>query len=1003
MKYQVSYVRDGKIAEKTFPSIEEAVSAYDKIGKADRRLPRKVAAISENGGEVILAEHNWYSSQTGRTAEAEEAFMVNAKAALTEAAIRPDRILSILSIGQETLKRAVRANEVTKLTSLPGIGTITAQKAFAALWPLCRRASAKITGSYELPRVLLTLPDTNGNCFKIDSIKKTLSVLERKALELGGANALIECVSLLPKINGKTKEQRKAALQVWDETCKNGLMLGRDVYVFLGHGTNAAKACKSIWVKKEIYTQMRAFMLAGTDPGWETTTAKKLAYLTGLQLVASESTGMPFQPEDFAFFPSVFTNTKGKFVKIGADGSRTELPAGHEERTIRSDGYFCIDIDNSMQKVFVQRLVERGMSKRAAEERVGAFCADTATASCRCSGVAFKGCGSKRFAAHKFLSANGITKTPDGRDVSKISVFCDETTLKTKIGGKGAAYPDFKAWADAVRSKMSLGVCVKSHTMTPKPVPYQVTQCLTEATEEQVEQMASPTIEAVNEVCKASSAYKLLGSELGHVASIFPGIMAKASISTAASKKAEKLRKQAFSGKLLNGSYYSFLLPDEVLVFQGWFGLEPTGCLEPGEFNVPGLELGDTVFWRNPILHPSSVKLMKNVDVKEEFKKFFKSSTFDVMLNGKDTTTIDIAADYDGDHGSVSQLKPLIDAVKLNKLKWDYTVIWDTPKTPKQTVSREDEINYIRGLTDGNELGLTVYHLNALLNRIVENKDKSREIVPVSHHGVDFACFAGNVLVDASKHGGMEVNRPKEFNKSASMVQPLAVQYRKTVNGNFTNEEKKEKCQALIGEGQAASHPAGTLDKLFSVYAKKMYAGDFINDVEDDFDFHKLMFNPEEGVRGLSGLITFGKQSFVKLEGETIRPDQGCFNAIANRFAAIERSRLKIDSNREKMDKTYRKDFRVNALAEIEAFANAAGRTLEDAYDVITLRLFGSRTNRNDKYAFLSDRLWKAYWTVFGGMAERAAMRWEKSGSFDGDNVMDIDEDENDQDDIVEE
>ena len=1000
MTYLVSYIRDGKVAEKVFPTAEEAVKAYEKIGKADRRLPRKASVVNDNGSEVVLSENNWYSSQQGRAAEAEETFKANAKVALTEAGIRPDRIDKILSVNVEALKRAVRANEAEALMALPGIGKATVQKAFAALWPLCRKVSAKVIGSYELPRVSLQLPDSNGNCFKVDTIKKTLSGLERKALELGGPNAIIECVSLLAADN-KMKEQRKVALQVWDQTCKKGLMLGNNIYTFLGHGTNAAKMCKTIWVKKEIYAQMREFMLAGTDPEWETTTAKKLAYLSGLQLVATESTGMPFQPEDFYFFPSVFSNTKGKFVKVGADGSRTELPADHEERIIRSDGYFCIDIDESMKSIFVQRLIAKGMSKRAAEERVGAFCADTATASYRCAGVAFKGCGSKRFRAHKFLAANGITKTPDGRDVAKISVFCDETTLKTKIGGKGAAYPTFGAWADAVRERLNLGVCVKTHAMVPKPVPYQVTQCITEATEEQVEKMAEPTIQFIKEASKASAAYKLLGSELGHVASIFPGIMAKASINMAANKKVEKLRKQAFSGKLLNGSYYSFLLPDEVLVFQGWFGLPMTGCLEAGEFNMSSIELGETVMWRNPILHPGSVKVMKNVKIKEEFRQFFKAETGDIMLNGKDASTVDFAADFDGDHGSVSQLEPLVDAVKLNAAKWDYTVIWDTPKTPKKTVSREDEIDYVKGLTDGNELGLTVFHLNALLNRIVENKDKSREIIPVSHHGVDFACFAGNVLVDASKHGGMEVKRPKEFNKSGSMVQPLAVQYRKTVNGDFTDEEKAEKCQALINEGKAVSHPAGTLDKLFSVYAKKMYTGELINDVQDDFDFHNLMFDPEEGLRGLTGLISFGKQTFVKVDGETIRPDQGCFNAIANRLAALERQKLKAESYKDKTDKSYRKDFRVNALAEIEAFANAAGKTLEDAYDVITLRLFGSRTNKNDKYAFLSDRLWKAYWTVFGGMAERAAMRWEKSDSFDSDNVMDIDEDETDQDDIV--
>lgn len=998
--FKASYIKDSNVIEKIFTTSEEAVAAYEKIGKADRRLPRKVVAVFDNGSEVVLAENNWYSSKEGRAAEKEDVFFNNAQALLTNEGIRDDRIEKILSLNIETIKIAVRANDVKTFTAIEGIGNTTAQKVISALWPLCLCQKAKTKGSYELTRITLTLPDENGNCLKVDTIKKTLSDFERKAIELGGPNSIIEVVSLL-QTKKKQKEQRKQSLQVWDNVCNKGIVLGNNTFVFIGHGTNAAKSCKTIWVKEEIYPEMKEFILAKTDPEWETTTAKKIAYLSGLQLVATESTGIPFMPEDFAFFPSVFTNTKCKFVKCGADGSRVELPDDHEERTIRSDGYFCIDISDEMFDVFVDRLIQKGMSERAARARVEAFRSDTSTNSYRCNGVAFKGCGSKRFAAHKFLAANGITKTPDGKEVGKISVFCDETTLKTKIGGKGAAYPSFEAWADAVRKRMNLGVCVKSHEKTLKPIPYQVVQALTEATEEQVNSMAKPTIELINEANRASCAYKLLGNELGHIASIFPGIMANASVSNAASKKVKKLREQAFSGKLLDGSYYSFLLPDEVLVFQGWFGLEPTGCLKAEEINVPTIDLGETVFWRNPILHPSSVKLMNNVDIKEEFKQFFKTLTFDIMLNGKDATTIDVAADFDGDHGSVSQLEPLIDAVKLNKSKWNYTVLWDTPKTVKQAISRNDEIEYLRKLNEGNELGLTVYHLNALLNRIVEPQGKAREVIEVPQHGVDFACFAGNVLVDASKHGGMEVKRPKEFTKAMSMLQPLAVQYRKTISDAMTDEEKAKKRADIINEGRETTHPAGTLDKLFVAYANKIEIKKIVNDVDEDFDFHKLMFNPDESLRGLTGLIAFGKQPLVKVEGETIRPDQGCFNSLANRFCKMIKQKLTED-RKDKCDKAYKDDFRVNALAEIEAFANAAGRTLEDAYDVITMRMFGMRTNTKERYAFLSNRLWKAYWAVFGGMAERAAMRYEKN-RFDYSNVMDIDEceDEEDADDIV--
>lgn len=997
MRYVVMY-RDGtRLVQKEFADAQTAAAAYGKIGKANSLLPRRIEAVADNGASVVYAQSCW-SQKRQHEADA-LAWEREAKAALKEAGVNAPRAAAICSLSQKVLKRAVRANKLSALTALPGIGAATARKAVAALWPLCRGFNAAMKGSCEFKRVTLHMPDDKGVCFTVDTIHKTVSPAEQKAFEIGGPNAVIHVSSILPNARNKEeKQEQKIALEAWKDACEHGLALGKNTYVFFGHGTNAAKMCKSVWVEKSIYPAMREFMLAGTNPEWRTTTAKKIAYLTGLQLVSTDICGIPFEPEDFCVMPSVYTEAKGRFKKSHSDGSAEWLPADHKERIIRSDGYMCIDIPDEMVPTFVERLVKRGVPKELAEERVAAFRDDIATATYRCKKAGLKSCGSKRFSAHKFLESQGKTKTPNGRDISRVSVFMDETVLKTKLGEHGA-YADFDEWADKVRQGLKLGVCVSSHELTPKAIPYQVIQCLTEATEEQIAGMARPTIDLIKEAGDANAAYKLLGGELAHIASIMPGITKTLNVGRQVEQKLKKLIDTALSGKLLAGSHYAFMLPDEVLVFQGWFGLEMTGCLEEGECWMPAVSTGIKAFWRNPIMHPTSLCLLNNVNIKDEFRQFFKGETSDIMLNSKDTTTVKTAGDFDGDHMSESNLNELIDALEATLKVWNYTQIWDAPESKKQVVTREDEIEYIKALTKGNDLGLTVYKLNALLNQVLEDKNGNRSHHPIEPLGVDFGNYAGNVLVDAAKHGSCEVKPPKEFTIASRMVQPLAVQYRKTLaNDKLSEQEKAERCMALIEEGRSVVHPAGALDKLFAVFARELDVSCVLHGEVPDFDFHQLMFNPEENMRGLSGLFREGKEEFMTIDGESVRADQGCFNAIANRLAAERKKLMTLEiRDRERLD--FNADFRVSALAELEQYAAAYGRTLQDVYDVVTFRMFKLKEQNEGKHAFLTDRLWKAYWTVFGGMAEQAAMRWE-TGEYtesvfeDVDDIGDVEGDE---------
>lgn len=385
-------------------------------------------------------------------------------------------------------------------------------------------------------------------------------------------------------------------------------------------------------------------------------------------------------------------------------------------------------------------------------------------------------------------------------------------------------------------------------------------------------------------------------------------------------------------------------------------------------------------------MHPNSVRVVENVRIPKEFSKFIKGDGFVITMNSIDDVSLAAAADWDGDHGNVSQDDNLIMAAEETLKVWNRLVIWETPKTKKGTITRKEELDYFVHLTKRNELGLTVYGLNALLNRLLLIKNRQTgesyiKVVPISHRGVNFKVFAGNVLVDASKHGGAEIKEPAESAMSSNMLQPWAKSYRDAVFAKCSREELDERADF---NKLNKKHMVSTLNRLFAVYAHDIDRSTKIYDLPDaEFDVHKLMYNADETMRGLVGLIRRGDARVIKIDGDTCHPDQGLFDSLARRVEHDRLIYMSDDSRKDGEDTSFEDAWRANALAEIEAFAVSMGKTLQDAYDVITFRMFRDIDNQyatmDGKYDFLRDALWKAYWLIFGGMAEDAASRWEEN------------------------
>lgn len=1010
--FKVNCIYKGKTYEKTYASFEEAKNAYYTQKRHCGNMPIQLWSIATKV-PVLVCESNW--NEKIQAKQNALLFLEEARKLLKNNKIKENQITGVLKLRVSDIKNYVRAYNIDKLVELDGIAEKSALRIIRALRPICSLTTEiQSYNSKQFTRVKLS-PE---KYYTVDRITKGVSPVEAKALSLGGDDAIIHVVSKIDETNVEEKAAVELLLDWWHGVTHDALVINGKRYVPLGHGTNAAKECKTLWVLEEIYAEMKKWLLKDTNPGWKTTVAKKFAYLVGLQAVTRKSVGIPFMPEDFVILPSVFSEVKGKMDKEFLDGHEESFE-NNTENVNRSDGYFIIDIPEYMYPEYINRLIQSGMDPEEAEEHLRAFVNDHSINSYRCNGAALKGCGDKHIEAHKFLWANNIAKTPDGRDLRTVSVFCDETVLKTTIGPDGA-YRTFQDWANSVRSEMALGICVKGHAKKTKDVSYQVIQSLCEASGETIRKMAKSTIDRVNNAHTVEGASKLLGRERGHILRVFPELANERNIKEAIQTKLKGLIDDAFGGKLLHCSNYAFITPDPIYVLQGWFGLEKTGCLEAGEAHVYGVKYGKMGFWRSPVMHPNSVRVYQNVAIKQEYKKYFKSEQFVIIMNSKDDVSLAAAADWDGDHGSVSTYEPLIEAIEETLAIWDKLVIWETPKTIKECVDRVKELDYIEGLTKTNELGLTVYGLNALLNRVLKVKDEETGetytvIIDISHRGVNFKVFAGNVLVDASKHGGAEIEEPDESKISADMVQPWAKTYRDAAEAKMnwrvfvdkTNHffETKADAEAFMKKnakdnpqgpfdylGELANiktkdprHMAGTLNKLYALYGTYIDRSINVYDVpENKFDFHKLMFKPEDETRrGIIGLISEGKAAYVQIGTMKIRPDEGLFNRLAKRYEADRAIWNSDSSKKDKDDTSFEDEWRIYALAEIEKYANAYGKELEDAYDVITWQMFKyidkQYARMDHSMDYTRDNLWRAYWLIFGGMAEAAAMRFEKA------------------------
>ena len=518
----------------------------------------------------------------------------------------------------------------------------------------------------------------------------------------------------------------------------------------------------------------------------------------------------------------------------------------------------------------------------------------------------------------------------------------------------------YESWSQYTKAFEELGhevaVCVREHAPKLKGMPYQQGQTLMGTSDDALHFVAhaKKTVYKYHEAQKAAG---LLGGAHAKAAKLYPALFNESYTAKAVQEKYTTMRNSMLGGRIPELGYNAFLAPDLLAFVQHIFGLKITGCLKAGECSCESIEEGLVDVTRSPHLDNAHV-LLENVK-----KMPFVGKTPTFFINIFDMTTIQLRADYDGDHVWFSQDEYLIDLVqrtyeKLHNLPID----WDVEKAPKVKMTRAAIASFITNLIHGSEIGLYADALTKMWNNGYD-----RDVC-------DWLTWAGNVLIDAAKHAAVKIDKPESVEKIDRLSLPLFAMYAKADLEHPANTEYWTAPRTIMTKMGPMTIPPrckytdSFLDKYSKGIQENVPETLAIDGIEDlVFDSTKMMIDAHRKMGRFSGLSKRGRYDQDLKE----MVECGLFQEIAFRHSA-EWNMLIDQTSFFQNRREWEEETAKAARAEIIAWAHAqypeitvADEKLEDAcYDIIVRNIF------NTKYSEGIDTVIKqAFWRIYGDKA----------------------------------
>jgi len=591
------------------------------------------------------------------------------------------------------------------------------------------------------------------------------------------------------------------------------------------------------------------------------------------------------------------------------------------------------------------------------------------------------------------LASFGFKNTSDTKFKTLYGERClkDVDIILTRSCFKASKlYESWEQYANAfVAYGHHISVCVREHAPKLKGMPYQQGQTL-QGTDEDVEHFAQHSLATVTRYEDKKEATNLLTGWHKACAKVYPALMKEGHTSRTMQEKYSGKKYKMLAGRIPELGANAFIAADTQAFAEHLFGLPIVGSLKAGECALLLEEKGTVDVTRSPHLDNAHVLLMNTK--KMPFVPA-KSPTF--FLNVWDLTTIRLRCDYDGDHVWYSQNPELLDLVVRTYAKLENNPVdWEAPESPKGVVNKAAIFEFVANLLKASEIGL---YADALTKMWANGYD--REVC-------DWLTYAGNVLIDAAKHGNIKIEKPDAVKAVDQMSLPEFCRYAKAdkehpCDSPYWTEPRETKKGMLPPRTQ---YSGSFLDR-YSRRCKELIPDTLVvKGLENEiFDPSLMLIKPDRKIGRLKGLSC--KSRYYNHETGAY-DDGGLFQQIAFRHAA-EWKVIMDNKGFAKMDhKEWEEAKAKEAQAEMIKWAKerylddarmqavADDSILEAIYDIVTRNVFGT-TKVSEGY---DTAVKSAYWRIFGEMAFNTLRENLGEEALVADVTIDFDDDDDDED-----
>lgn len=493
-------------------------------------------------------------------------------------------------------------------------------------------------------------------------------------------------------------------------------------------------------------------------------------------------------------------------------------------------------------------------------------------------------------------------------------------------------------------------VCVREHALRPKHMPYQQGQTL-QGNAIDAQLFANKTADLLDSYKEFDKAVKLLPFYMKEAAKAYHPLMNFWYFQKTVNESYAAMRKEALRGKLLNVGYNSFIAADPVAFMQHVLGLPVEGVLEANTCLCTQAKRGFMDITRNPHLDNAHV-LLRNV--KTGNPAFFMGPT--VYMSIHDLAALRIRADFDGDHVFWSQDKNVLDLVrKTARLLKNRPIDWDAPESTKVRITKQVLTDLVRNGTKSGQIGIYVNMMTKVFANMAEWIHDELISMDDARRMVAWLTWAGNVLIDAAKHGSANVNMPKwmeDLIKNSSL--PAFAEMAKATDAlPVGSDHWKERCAKT--------------NSFLDLYvdAVKMITNEnlTVNDMEEEiFSWTKLVGNPR-GKR-IPGLVGTGKKNKQtgKYEGE------GLFAHLAF-MTEEERKTIARGADEDKYEQLKDVHMSIKGAQNLDtmiAYANSKGFTVDQLFDDVTRWIFSTKDLAEKPK--LGKVVFENYFACFGSM-----------------------------------